>query len=81
MRRCGDVMTSAGITLVRGHLRGNAKTTRLSRASMRTIFRRRRGCFIRSSACWLAQIKRRLFSHWGTTPGLNFVYGDALTLA
>ena len=23
----------------------------------------------------LAPIKRRRFSHWGTTPGLNFVYG------
>ena len=74
MRRCSDVMKSAGITLVRGYLRGSAKTIRLSRATMRKIFPWWRGCFTRSSACWLAHIKRRLFSHWAR-PDLTLVYG------
>ena len=30
---------------------------------------------IKTKPLKLAHIKRPLFSHWGTTPGLNFVYG------
>jgi Cu+-exporting ATPase len=66
-------MQSAGITVVRGDLRGIAKAIRLSRATMRNIrqtssspfsspfsttrwvFRWRRGCFTRSSACCSAR--------------------------